>query len=366
MPTILHTESSLGWGGQEGRILREALGLRDKGWRVIMACQPGSGLEREATKTGFTCFPVKMSTAFSLSAVNCLLKLFQQEQVNIAVTHSSIDSWLTGWSSLLAAHKPIIVRVRHLQGGINNRFVYTGLCNTIVAVSQDIKQHMILNKGIPADKIQVIYSGIDTKRFQLAAKPLSLRAEWGVKPDEKLIGIVAVLRNKKGHRFLIRAAAAILNRHPKTKFVFVGSGPKEQEIKEEIAQKKLDRYFILAGKRDDIPEVLNSLDVFVLPSQMEALGQAIIEAMAAGLPVVASRVGGIPELVREGETGFLVPPEDSNALAGAIIKLLNQPQTARQMGLAGQKTVQENFDYHQMIGNTERLYRSLLTNIFGS
>ncbi len=362
MPTILHTESSQGWGGQEGRLLREAIGLRDKGWRVIIACQPGSGIQREAQKAKFDCFTFTMKNSTDTKAVRELIKLFKREAVDLTVTHSSIDSWLSGWAGCLARPKPVIVRVRHLAGGIHTRLVYTKLCDAIVAVSKDIERHMVENKGIRADKIHIIHSGIDTAKFNLPEKPTHLRKRWGVKPEEVLIGTVAVLRNKKGHRFLIRAAVDVLKQHPDTKFLFVGGGPKETEIRQEIAAKGLRNKFILTGTRQDIPEILNSMDIFVLPSQMEALGQAIAEAMAAGLPVVASNVGGIPELALDGKTGYLVPHSDSKALASAINKLLANPRTAKEMGQAGQKYVQQKFDCRHMIDKTAQLYRQLLNN----
>lgn len=361
MPTILHTESSEGWGGQEGRLMREAEGLRKKGWRILMACQPNSRLEKAAKKADFPCFTFKMKHSTNIATVKRLIKLFKQEQVDLVVTHSSIDSWLTGWAASLSRPKPVVVRVRHLSGGIHTRLVYTHLCDAIVAISKDIKWHMSENKGIKADKIHVIYSGIDTARFKLDKKPTHLRNEWEIKPEDKLVGIIAVLRNKKGHRFLIRAAPEIIKKHPDTKFIFVGSGPKDKEIREEITAMGLQEHFILTGARKDIPEILNSLDIFVLPSQMEALGQAIIEAMSAGLPVVASNVGGIPELVKDGRTGFLVPKENPQALAEAINKLLAQPKMAKQMGQAGQQFVQSEFDYQHMIDKTDQLYKKLLS-----
>ena len=360
MPTVLHTESSLGWGGQEGRLLREALGLRERGWRVIIACQPRSGILREAGRAGFQCFPLKMGGSVDPGAVRRLRKLFREQRVDLVVTHSSIDSWLSGWAASLTRPRPLVVRVRHLAGGIHTRLVYTHLCDAIVAISRDIKRHMVQNKGIRADKIEVIYSGLELERFCLPVRPAHLRGQWGVGPGDKLVGIVAVMRNKKGHRFLIRAAPRILSRHPQTKFVFVGSGPKEAEIREQISAGGLQEHFILTGSRRDIPEILNSLDIFVLPAQLEALGQAIIEAMAAGLPVVASRVGGIPELVQDGVTGLLVPAEDVRALAGAVNSLLDDPRLARRMGAQGRRFVQAEFSYRRMIDKTEAFYRRLL------
>jgi len=178
-----------------------------------------------------------------------------------------------------------------------------------------------------------------------------------------VIGTVSVLRGKKGHRFLLEAAARLRQEYPGLKVIVVGDGPGRDGLWREAKALELERTVSFLGFRQDIPRILATFDVFVFPSLEEALGAAILEAMAAGKAVVASRVGGIPEAVVDRETGLLVPPADSGALAEAVRKLLQDPDLRRRMGEQGRLRVEEQFSLNRMLDRTAALYRDLCTGV---
>ncbi len=199
-----------------------------------------------------------------------------------------------------------------------------------------------------AIRSHVIYYGIDLRRFQ-TAKPVLAKSG-------PIIGSVARLEEQKGLQLLIEAAPGILQAHPTARFVLVGDGTLRGELERQVREAELDDHFLFTGQRDDVPELVASFDVFALPSFFEGLCYAVIEAQAAGVPVVATPVGGIPENVIEGETGILVPPRDARALSDAVKRLLDNPAEGRRLAEEGQRRVLERYPLERMVDQTLRLY----------
>ena len=200
--------------------------------------------------------------------------------------------------------------------------------------------------GVPAEKIRVIANGIDSGRFP----------EHHYSERPKRIAMVACLREGKRVDVLIDAAPRILEHHPEAEFLIVGDGPCREQLAALAQATRVADRFQFVGHRDDVPALLAGADLFVLPSESEAFPNAIIEAMAAGLPVVATSVGGIPELVTEGVTGRLVPPGDANAIAEALIDLLDAPERAASFGRAGRRTIEQTYSFDRMVAQFESLY----------
>jgi glycosyltransferase involved in cell wall biosynthesis len=173
-----------------------------------------------------------------------------------------------------------------------------------------------------------------------------------------VIGNVARLAPQKGQRFLIDAAPKVLERHPDARFVFVGEGELREDLERRAEHAGVADRFLFTGARDDVPELLASMDVFALPSLFEGLCYAVIEAQAAGVPVVATPVGGVRENVVEGETGLIVPPEDANALADAIVRLLDEPAEARRLAENARRRTFERYSLRRMVDATIELYRT--------
>jgi glycosyltransferase involved in cell wall biosynthesis len=356
--TILHTESSHGWGGQEQRTLRECLGIRKPGVRTIVLCPPEAELGRRAMAEGIDVYPCPMRKSYDLAAVRTLLRVLREEAVDIVNTHSGRDSILAGVAARLSRRRPAVVRTRHLAMPITSRVSYAYLPHRVVTVSRYVKDYLV-REGVPGERIVVVPTGIDTGRFEVGAAPANLREELGLPPDALLVGSVAVLRAKKGHRFLLEAAPSVLARFPDAVFLIVGTGPQEENLRNAIDSMGLSGSVRMLGHREDVPNVLLSLDLFVLPTVEEALGTAFLEAMATGRAVVGCRVGGVPEVVEEGKTGLLVPPEDPAALADAIRSLLADGGLRARMGAAGRQSVVAGYSVEVMCRRMWEVYLSL-------
>jgi glycosyltransferase involved in cell wall biosynthesis len=200
---------------------------------------------------------------------------------------------------------------------------------------------------------------VDTSRFHPGVSGGAVRKELGL--TGPVAGLVAMLRGSKGHRFFLEAAREVLQALPETRFLIVGDGIGYEDVKRRVREMGLEQAVIMTGFRTDIPEVMAALDVLVLPStKSEGFPQAVAQALAVGTPVVATATGGIPELIRDGKTGRLVPPADPHALAEAILSMLRDPDGARRLARAGQALVRERYTIENMMAQTTRVYRELL------
>ncbi len=350
--TVLHTEASLGFGGQERRILRELEGLDPKRFRGLLLCQPGSKLGRVTEERGIPTIWLKMRSAYDPVAFVQVMRLLKRERVNIIHAHSSRDAWLAG-----AAGKWLrvpVFRTRHLLTRIGGPFVYARLADRVITVSEGVRQYLI-SQGVPPDMIITVPTGINLRRFDPARTDLAdMRARFGIPREAFAIGIIAVLRNAKGHRFLLRAVKQLVPEFPQIKLLIAGTGPQEHNIRNLISELGIENQVMMLGHQDDIPSLLKALDVFVLPAREEALGTALIEATAMGVPVIATRVGGIPEVL--GEAGLLFESEDVEALVTHLRTLICSPELAARMRVEGAARAREFYDENLMVRRTEELY----------
>ena len=207
----------------------------------------------------------------------------------------------------------------------------------------------------------MIHNGVDLEKFSRGSRDRDWLTSGGQPSKEKWIVLVGnMLSDVKGHPWLIAAAPAITREFPETRFVLVGDGEKRKDFERQVAELGLDRHFLFLGRRNDVPRILACCDIAVLPSRAEGLPNAVLEYLAAGLPTVASRVGGNVEILRDDKTGLLVPPEDSTALAEALLRLLRDPEFAARLGKSGREYVASEFSVQRMIANTDQLYTELL------
>jgi glycosyltransferase involved in cell wall biosynthesis len=232
----------------------------------------------------------------------------------------------------------------------------------VITVSEAGRLHHLNYGQLPPDKVITMYNGVDLAAFGPRDEPagLSLRHELGIQPEAPVIVTVAVLRKPKGHRHLIDALAGILPSMPDTKLVIVGDGDEGPALRRQVADLQLDGHVVFTGARSDIADLLAMSNLFVLPTLDDVLPTVVAEAMAAGLPVVASDVGGLPEMVVDGVTGLLVPPADEEALADACLELLTDRRKAHEMGLAGRDAAKERFDVQHQSELLADLYVSML------
>jgi len=238
------------------------------------------------------------------------------------------------------------------------------LADHIVVNAEAIKRDL-LQRGYDGKRLSVIPNGIDCERFGLPGNGEAVRREWNIPPGVPVVGVLARLLRIKGQDVFLRAAALIASNNPHVRFVIVGDNNIDHQYKEELkrlsARLGLEDRVVFTGFRTDVPDLLAALSIVVSPSLgLEGLSNSLLESMAAGLPVVATRVGGTPEIVEDGKTGLLVSPGDPEALAAAISRLLQDRLTAKRLGQSARHQVFSRYSLEQAVSSTERLYHDLL------
>jgi len=229
-----------------------------------------------------------------------------------------------------------------------------------IAVSEKVKEYAITNSKIPADRIITIYNGVRPLNNRVDVDLEAMRRALSISPSDRVVMVIGRLRKEKGHYFLIEAIDELRKKIPEVKLVIVGEGEEEERLKRLVRKLSLTDTVVFAGLRRDIPDLLTIGELVVLPSLWEGMPNCLLEAMAAGKPVIATTVGGIPEVVMDGETGILVPPRDSHALTEAMIRILNQGEEARAMGIKGRKRVEQFFPLQKSLNETEMVYQGML------
>ena len=360
MLTILHSESSKGWGGQENRTLHECLGLKELGARPIVLARPGSAIVERAARAGIEVRISEMRGSYDVRALVYVLGLIKREKVDVVSTHSGVDSFLCALAGRFSMRRPVVVRTRHLALPITSRSTYSLLPHRVVTVSEYVRSYLVEQVGLGPDRVTAVPTGIDLKRFDPLKTPDTLRRELHKGPEAPLVGTVAILRRKKGHHVLLDAVPRVLKTFPQALFLFAGDGPQRENITKRIRELGIGGNVRLLGLRTDVPVFLKGIDLFVLPTLEEALGTSYLEAMAMGKAVVGTRVGGVPEVVKDGVNGLLVPPEDPYALAEAVVRLLKNRDLAARMGLEGRAMVEKDFSTRTMALRMFELYKRLV------
>lgn len=359
--TILHTEASNGWGGQEIRTFREAVGMSARGHKLIIAAGPESRLLERAKKEGFKTIALTFKRRNGISIILFLKKLIENEKIDIVNTHSSKDSWLALPAARMAANKPLVIRTRHLStkihGGILNRFLYDYLPHYVLTTGEAIRKQMIEENGFNGNRIKSIPTGVDTDIFNPDRSYSNIREELNLKPSAPLVGAVSVIRSWKGLDYLVRAATLILKEIPDAKFLIAGDGIHKKTLQKTIEETGVGDKFYLPGHREDVASIMNSIDILVHPSYAnEGVPQTVLQAMAMKKPVIASNIPSLKEVVIDNETGFIVPPKDSEGIAKAVIKLLLDKELAKEFGENGMNLAKTSYSFKLMLHKLEDLY----------
>jgi glycosyltransferase involved in cell wall biosynthesis len=231
----------------------------------------------------------------------------------------------------------------------------------LIAVSRSI-QRVAIESGVDPSRIEVVYSGIDTGRSISPSEGRRLRNQYGIPPDRLVIGTVANLFPRKGYEYLIQAVMEVNRKKPGICCLIVGEGDEvyRSKLQEMVQKNGLEKIVTFLGFQQDVPSHIAAMDIFVLPSIMEGFGIVLLEAMAVGKPIVATTVGGIPEIVEDQVTGFLVPPRNSGALAQKIMDLLENPDLREKLGQAGKARVLDRFSVQRMTLQLQDIYRGLV------
>jgi glycosyltransferase involved in cell wall biosynthesis len=245
-------------------------------------------------------------------------------------------------------------RIRSLENQRHLREL-TPHMDRLIAVSHAI-QHKLVDERRTAVPVSLVYNGVDLERYDNQEACCTLHEEYGMEPGSQIVGVVARLEPEKGHPTLLEAWPAVLRAVPSAYLLIVGEGTRRAAIESKARELRIAHRVVFTGRRDDVPAVTAALDVAVLPSYREAQGMVILEAMALSRPVVASNVGGVPEMIEDGVTGLLVPPRDAEALAAAIVRLLTNHPLADTLGRAGHDMVHDRFCIELMVSVIASIY----------
>ncbi len=352
----------MGWGGQEIRILDESAGMIARGHNVHVAVAPEAPIVQAARDRNIPLHAIPLNRR-RLGSLLALRKLLTDFKPDVIVTHSSTDSWLAAFATRMPGTKIPIVRTRHLSTpvarGTVNRWLYGKVPSRVVTTGEAIRNHLLETLKLKPEFVISIPTGADMARFQPGDRA-SARAKAGIRHHGPVIGIVATLRSWKGHRFLVSAMkdARLANAH----LVIVGDGPQAPMLTEQVRSLGLSDRVTFTGQQKDVLPWLQSFDVFTFPSTgHEGVPQALVQAMACELPVVTTDVGAIPEVVKGGETGIVVAPESTEAIANGILQILNDAQFAKLLSQAGRKHVIARYSATAMLDGMEAVLQEAVS-----
>jgi glycosyltransferase involved in cell wall biosynthesis len=359
--SILHTESSCGWGGQELRIISEAEGFRLRGHAVCIAAPPEARIYAEAGRRGLAALALPIAKKRPAGIV-ALRRELASRRWDVVNTHSSTDSWLAALAlaTLPRVARVPLVRTRHISAPISRnaatRWLYGSATAHVVTTGEALRRQVIDEAGLDAARVTSVPTGIDLERF-CPGDRAQARAQLGLPADRFIVGIVATLRSWKGHRYLVEAIAALQDE--RAMLVIVGDGPGRDNLREQVRSLGLEGRVLMPGNQDDVVPWLRAFDLFVLPSYAnEGVPQAIMQAMACACPVVTTPVGSIGEIVTDGETGLMVKPQDAASLETTIRRLRDDAELRSRLGQAGLVVAQERFAQAFMLERMEAIFQA--------
>ena len=305
-----------------------------------------------------------------LRALFAICKLVKREKPAIVHTHTYKAGILGCWAAKMAG-VPIIIHTPHghiffghFSPLVTNFFMMiekltAGIVDRMVALTEGERRDYIACSVANPEKMVTIHSGVNMDRFmKVKVNTERKKRSLGLNPEAPVVGAVGWLLPIKGPLYLLRAMGEIWQNHPDIHLVYVGKGDLEEDVKREASRTGVSDKVKFLGWRDDIPEIMQVLDIFVLPSLNEGMGRVLVEAMASGKPIVASNVGGIPDLVKDGQNGFLVGPGDVNGLSLAMKKLIEDEELRVKMGAKG-RAMAQSYGVEEMIRKIDDLYTAL-------
>jgi glycosyltransferase involved in cell wall biosynthesis len=353
---ILHIDPEKNWGGGEAQVLGLLAYLAEQGHRNDLLTHPHGKLWEQSHKLNVRCFPLVVRNELDLREIPKIRRLIRAEKYDVVHFHTKRAHALSPWLPRGQDRPKYVVTRRMDYPQTNNwytRYLYNRGVDAVIAISRPIAD-VLIGAGVDPGKIRVIHSGIDRARFTGPER------ESTCEPGAPIIGTVAHLEARKGHRYLLQAARLLKEQGYRFKVALAGDGSLKPVLEEMAKSLALCEEVTFLGFVPDVPKFLNTIDIFVLPSLYEGLGVAALEAMAAGKSVVASRVGGLADLVKDSETGFLVPPADAEALAAAVAKLLEEKALRAAFGERGAMRVREHFTIEEMAKRNEECYYAIL------
>ncbi|MFC2103578.1 glycosyltransferase family 4 protein [Bacteroidota bacterium] len=363
-PNILFINYIKTYAGGEIWMITLAKELLKKGYKVTLVCPPDAEMIEHTKESEIEVHPIKMSGDFNPKTIFQLKTIFKQSNINIVFANVGKDIRLAGLAakfitgvSVIALHQVD----RAIKNNLRYRFTYNFLADIIIVNSLATKNTMMKSAPWLIDKkIQVVYHGIDAAKYN-KENATCLRNSLGLVDEDFIIGFVGRLNVQKGIKYMLDAFKLVTDKYKNAHLLIAGTGDLENTIRDFASKFNLENKIHLLGFRTDIHNLMRAFDVFLLPSLWEGFGIVLIEAMAAGKACVATSTSSIPEIVEDGISGILVPPENAESIADALKKLISDPIKREEFGKEGQKIVQQKFTIERMINDYEKLFQERIT-----
>ncbi|MEW5755405.1 MAG: glycosyltransferase [Pseudomonadota bacterium] len=356
---ILHVEAGQHLYGGALQVFYLLRGLKARGVENILVCPRGSAIA-QACQGIATVHEVALRGDLDLLFIPRLRRIIKQARPDLVHLHSRRGAdTLGGIAARLSGAKCIVSRrVDNPESPFIARLKYR-IYDHVVTISEGIRA-VLLAEGVPAARVTCVHSAVDKDKFDRPCEREWFAAEFDLAPNTRALAVIAQLIPRKGHRHLLAILPEVLRQHPDVRVLFFGKGPLADELRQAIVQVGVQDQVRLAGFRDDLERVLPCLYGVVHPADMEGLGVSLLQAAAAGVPIIGTQAGGIPEIVRDGVNGYLIPPQSPEALRVALLKLLADEADAQRMGRAGQAIVTAEFSIQAMVAGNLRVYERLL------
>jgi len=359
----LHIDTARTWRGGQNQVLLTVNGLREIGQRAALVAHPDGELRRRADE-GLDLIPIAPRTEMDLTAAWRLARVVKRLAPDVIHAHdphgiamASLALSLGASSAAKNGRLPGLVAARrvdfHLKGNSLSRWKHRQV-DCFIAASDAIRL-ILLGDGVPAERTITVHEGIDVDHVK-SAPPVNVHEAFWLPHHAPVVGSVAALVPHKGQRHLIEAARLVVREVPDARFIILGEGELREQLERQIREHHLEKHVFLPGFRTDVVGCIKGFDVFAMSSVTEGLGTSLLDAMACSKPIVAASVGGIPEVVVDGDNGLLVAPRHHAAMAGAIVRLLTDEGLRARMGEAGFARVRERFTVERMVSETAAVY----------
>jgi glycosyltransferase involved in cell wall biosynthesis len=370
MVRILFLVNGFAIGGAEVKLLELVKEIKTRFpetyYPIVCAVGQGGPLQERFEKMNVETYVFPKKHKYDVSLIYKVYQLLQKKRIDILQTTLFYADIIGAYTAKLAGIKKVVswdAMTAPYHYGMKNLLAYrlaSKWLTVSVAVSHAIREKIVQERHVPVDKATTIHYGVDLRHFK-ETKNDPYRKKLGFHSKDIVLGTVARLSEQKGHRYLIDAVKKVVRKYPNIRVLFIGDGPLREKLEFQVHRLRLNATIQFLGFRSDIKELLGALDIFILPSLFEGLPNVILEAMACGKPVIATNVSGIPEVIVDHQTGILIPPKDSDAIAQAIFQMLRDTKKMRMMGKMSRKRVEEKFNLKQQVSAFAMLYEKMLS-----
>jgi len=351
---LIFSESSPNLGGQELQILLQMSALRARGIEVSLLCRQASRIGEIARERHLETIAVPFRNSLHAPSIAAVARMLRARRPDAVISHSGHDANTCAIAARLAGRRPRLIRVRTYQAGPPRAWTFNHLADLTLVCSEALRGSLLANPRIRSERIQVLYPGVDFDSLverSLLPLPEPLQTRLSVLRGRRLVH-AAMLRPEKGHLLMLETLAALSRQFPDLAYVVAGDGPMRTAIQARAAELGVQDRVVLLGRVDNVPALLRQADILVMPSSYEPLGMSQIEALALGVPVVASRTGGIPETLEHRRSGLLVERCDATDWITVLAWALDHPDEMLAMAKSGGDFVQRRFS---LAANIDRL-----------